>query len=319
MIKDWVEELMQLMCVREISLDSIKAAQRLKHRNFPASLYKFRGVDKYSLSNLRDATLHLNFAKTFNDPYDSAVDFDPCFGLTTVERVLNRIQGVSADMLQAVLSAENPMLEVLKLHFSQSDAIGQIDEEALAKVACELNGNYQTFATKAVTEMNRQLQGSYKICSLTERLDSLPLWAHYASNHKGFVMEYDFRSLPFESVVGLSLWPVRYSGVFNASELLLGLQTGQPFNNLFGLIAALHKSPDWKYEEEWRLVLVDSEDDPPINFCAPLKAVCLGSEIKKSDEDLVVREALVAGVPVFKMRLVPHEFRMEAVLFEAGS
>lgn len=318
MYKDWVEELMQLMCVRQISLDSIEAAQRLKHRNFPESLYKFRGVDKWSLSNLRDATLHLNFAKAFNDPYDSAVDFDPCFGLTTAGRLLNRIKGVSVDMRQVVLSAEDPMLEALKLHFSQSDANGQIDEEALAKIAYELNGSFQTFATQAVTEMNRQLRRSYKICSLTERLDSLPLWAHYANNHKGFVMEYDFRSLPFESIVGLSLWPVRYSGVFNASELLLGLQTGEPFNNLFGLIAALHKSPDWKYEEEWRLVLVDSPDDPPRNFCAPLKAVYLGSDIKDSDEDLVVQAALVAGVPVFKMRLVPHEFRMEAVLYEAG-
>ena len=310
MYKDWVEELMQHMCVREISLDSIKAAQRLKHRNFPESLYKFRGVNECSLSNLRDATLHLTFAKTFNDPYDSVADFDPCFGLTTVERVLSRIQGASADMRQAILSAEDPMLEVLRILFSQSDAIGQV---ALSKLACELNGNYRAFATKAVTEMNRQLQGIYKICSLTERLDSLPLWAHYASNHEGFVMEYDFRSLPFESVVGLSLWTVRYSGVFNASELLLGLQTGQPFNILFGLIAALHISPDWKYEEEWRLVLVDGEDAPPINFCAPLKAVYLGSKINKSKEDLVVREALVAGVSVFKMRLVPHEFRMEAV------
>lgn len=98
MFEDWVEELMQLMCVREISLDSIKAAQRLKHRNFPESLYKFRGVNECSLSKLRYATLHLTFAKTFNEPYDSAADFDPYFGLATVERVLSRIQGASADM-----------------------------------------------------------------------------------------------------------------------------------------------------------------------------------------------------------------------------
>lgn len=126
-------------------------------------------------------------------------------------------------------------------------------------------------------------------------------------------MGYDFRRLPLENVLGLSLWPVRYSGVFDASDLLRGIEPGQPLNNLFGLIAALHKSSDWSYGQEWRLVVVDGLSEPPRNFPAPLQAVYLGSQISEEDESSVVRESLVAGVPVFKMRLVPHEFRMEAV------
>lgn len=313
MSKDWVEELMQLMCARDLPLENISAAQQMKRRHFPASLYKFREVNEYSLSNLRDATLHLTFASTFNDPYDSAVDFDPHFGTTHAELFLDRTEGVSEESRLAILSAEDPMLEVVRYHHTQADAAGQVGEEVLAKIAAVIKDIHAGFVAKIVTEMNSQLQNSYKICSLTERLDSLPLWAHYAKNHTGFAMGYDFRCLPFKSLVGLSLWPVRYSGVFNASDLLRGIKPGQPFNNLFGVIAALHKSPDWKYEEEWRLVLADSPKEPPRNFVAPLKAVYLGSKISEADENSVLEDALIAGVPVFKMRLIPHEFRMEAV------
>ena len=313
MSKDWVEELMQLMCARNLPLENISAAQQMKRRHFPASLYKFREVNEYSLRNLRDATLHLTFASTFNDPYDSAVEFDPLFGTTHAESMLERTEGISEDSRLAILTAKDPILEVVRYYHTQTDAGCPISEDVLAKIAAVIKDSHAGFVANNVTEMNKMLQHSYKICSLTERLDSLPLWAHYTKNHTGFAMEYDFRSLPLENLVGLSLWPVRYSGVFNASDLLRGVKPGQPFNNLFGLIAALHKSPDWAYEEEWRLVLVDSWKEPPINLFAPLKAVYLGSKISEDDENSVLRDALRAGVPVFKMRLVPHEFRMEAM------
>ncbi|SDH49907.1 DUF2971 domain-containing protein [Pseudomonas panipatensis] len=313
MPKDWVEELMQLMCASNLPQENIRTAQQLKRRNFPESLYKFREVNDYSLSNLRDSTLHLTFASNFNDPYDSAVNFDPHFGKSHIELLLEHTEGIYEEDRQSILCASDPILELVKHDYSQIDAATQIGDEELAKVATVIKDSHANFIAKTITEMNRQIQNSYKICSLTERLDSLPLWAHYAKDHTGFAMRYDFRGLPPENMVGLLLWPVIYSGVFNASNLLRGANSGKAFNNLFGVIAALHKSPDWDYEEEWRLVLPDSKDEPPRNLFAPLKAVYLGSKISESNETLVIREAHAAGIPVFKMRLIPHEFRMEAV------
>ncbi|MBK5345541.1 DUF2971 domain-containing protein [Pseudomonas sp. TH49] len=312
MSKDWVEDLMQLMCVPALSLENIRAAQELKFSKFPSKLYKFREVNEYSLNNLREATLHLTFASNFNDPYDSAVDFDPHFGVTHAELLLEGIEDVSERDRSAILEATDPVLEVVRLLYARSDEVVTVDEKVLEVIADVIKNNHAGFVAKTVEELNGKLQNSYKICSLTERLDSLPLWAHYAKNHSGFAMEYDFRSLPFDSLLGLALWPVRYSGVFNASDLLLGVKTKKSFNNLFGIIAALHKSPDWFYEEEWRLVLADSASMPPKNYKVPLRAVYLGSKISEGDESLILREAAVTGIPVFKMRLVPHEFRMEA-------
>ncbi|UST81480.1 DUF2971 domain-containing protein [Pseudomonas siliginis] len=313
MSKDWIEDLMRLMCVPQLPLENIRAAQEMKYSKFPTRLYKFREVNKYSLDNLRDATLHLTFASNFNDPYDSAVDFDPHFGSTHAELLLDGIEDISQSERSAILDAADPVLEVVRLLLSRSDELAEVDGKELLAIAAVFKESHAGFVAKTVNELNIKLQNSYKICSLTERLDSLPLWAHYANNHSGFAMEYDFQSLPLESLLGLALWPVRYSGVFRASDLLVGVKTKSAFNNLFGVIAALHKSPDWSYEEEWRLVLADSASEPPRNYRAPLKAVYLGSKISESDESLIIQEAAVAGIPVFKMRLVQHEFRMEAI------
>ncbi|MEW5713928.1 DUF2971 domain-containing protein [Pseudomonas sp. SB113] len=313
MSREWVEDLIKLIGSRSLPLENISAAQDLKYKNFPKSLYKIREVNKYSLNNLRESTLHLTFASRFNDPYDSAVDFDPDFGHSYVESLLEYFKDLSVSDRQIILSAKDPIRELIKHIPTQTDKaeLGDGELNALCEV---LTSGHAKFAAETVNKMNYLLQNSYKICSLTERLDSLPLWAHYAKNHTGFAMEYDFQRLPPKDLLGLSLWPVRYSGVFNASELLRGVMPGQSFNNLFGLVAALHKSPDWAYEEEWRLVLIDGPNDPARNLIAPLKAVYLGSKISDEDEALVVREAHTAGVPVFRMRLVPHKFSMEAVL-----
>lgn len=309
MCKGWIDELMDMISRRELSNDAIRSAQELKHSNFPGSLYKYRRVNDYSLRNLSDGSLYLAAANTFNDPYDSAVSFDPLFGETYVGSLSDSI-GLSLERRSEILNGPDPLRAILEEILNIS---GQTIESAqLDVIQSMMSERHETMKAEIVTGMNERIRSSYKICSLTERLDSLPLWAHYADNHKGFAMEYDFKSLPFENMMSLMLWPVRYIGIFNAADMLKGVRPGMGFNNLFALVAALHKSPDWAYEQEWRLVLPDGKVESARNFKAPLKAVYLGKNISSDDERLVRDSARIANVPVFKMRLVPHQFKMES-------
>jgi hypothetical protein len=85
------------------------------------------------------------------------------------------------------------------------------------------------------------------VLSLTERFDSLPMWAHYAANARGYVVcfqELD-REYTGDTTGSLNaLKPVRYV------DDLLGL-THDPStqDNLF-----FCKFQDWSYEREWRIV-----------------------------------------------------------------
>lgn len=48
-----------------------------------------------------------------------------------------------------------------------------------------------------------------KVCSFFECLDSLPMWAYYADNHRGLCMEYDLHSLPDE--INENIYPILYT------------------------------------------------------------------------------------------------------------
>jgi Protein of unknown function (DUF2971) len=85
------------------------------------------------------------------------------------------------------------------------------------------------------------------ILSLTERFDSLPMWAHYGAQAKGYVIRFaDLgREFPGDATGSLNApMPVQYV------EDLVGM-THDPAtqNNLF-----FCKFQDWSYEREWRVV-----------------------------------------------------------------
>ena len=85
------------------------------------------------------------------------------------------------------------------------------------------------------------------VLSLTERFDSLPMWAHYGAQAKGYVLRFDGLTGEFcgDGTGSLNaLRPVRYV------KDLVGV-THDPVTqeNIF-----LCKFEDWSYEQEWRVI-----------------------------------------------------------------
>lgn len=159
---------------------------------------------------------------------------------------------------------------------------------------------------------NETIKKGYKICSLSERVDSMLMWSHYAKNHTGFVMEYDFNSLPLSDVRSRSLWPVIYDDkLFDASRFMREQSESGAYNNLFGIIASIHKAKDWQYEQEWRLIIPLGPDEPPFNYSVPTpKAIYLGSKVSNEDRIKISNIANKKGIPVYKMKLSHDRFNM---------
>jgi hypothetical protein len=87
------------------------------------------------------------------------------------------------------------------------------------------------------------------VLSLTEKADNLLMWAHYAQQHTGFVIEFDADNLFFhqrrtESDEFGYLRKVNYS--VNRPNVVLTKVTS---TDMF-----LTKSKDWEYEQEWRML-----------------------------------------------------------------
>lgn len=100
----------------------------------------------------------------------------------------------------------------------------------------------------------------FGILSLTKKKDNLIMWAHYAKNHEGFVIEFNtqhpfFNQTKNEADKIRKLYEVRYVKerpvmTLYTPEMPNGEFLQYLMDNIF-----LSKSKDWKNEKEWRIIL----------------------------------------------------------------
>ena len=325
--KEWIEELRGYFFSHRYRDLDIDAAMRLKSKNIPKSLYKYREINSYALNNLLSDTVWCANAEDFNDPYDSSL----CFDLTgdffdekffyhfNQHQIENGNSGISVNAIQKISASTDPLRTLIDVASAESgESISNDMAETLHRVLTD-------FTKKQMVEMNERfneaIKKGYKVCSLSERVDSMLMWSHYARNHTGFVMEYDFNSLPLSDVRSRSLWPVIYDDkLFGVSKFMREQSESGAFNNLFGIIASIHKAKDWQYEQEWRLVIPLGPEEPPFNYSVPTpKAIYLGSKV--GDEDMIKISNIASrkGIPVFKMKLAHDRFNMVPEPLESGA
>lgn len=105
-------------------------------------------------------------------------------------------------------------------------------------------------------ELGLPFYTDYGIISLTETKDNLLMWSHYADEHNGFVVEFDSRHEFFTSKFHSENNPClgKASRVLYRKERLcnLGEYLMEPF---------FHKSDEWAYEKESRLILSFQDAD----------------------------------------------------------
>lgn len=314
---DWKEQLRGYFFAPNPKDMNIEAAMLLKHKHIPRALYKYRCVTEYSLSNLASDTLWCGNASQFSDPYDTALsfNFDDNFLRSLMVQSLrqqkNDLNGLLGEGdIDAIETATDPMKQLISQIASVYPTLSDDMQGALYDA---IGKAWQNQMGEMVRSFSAIMQDGYKICSLSERCDSLPMWAHYTGNHSGFVAEYDFSKLAPDDVRARSLWPVIYSeALFDASAYIAESISGD-FNNLFGIIAALHKSSDWSYENEWRIILPLGPGSAPLNYSVPTPVrILLGARISQGDEVKVRSIAEEKAIEVRKMEIDPNQFKMLA-------
>lgn len=114
----------------------------------------------------------------------------------------------------------------------------------------------------------------FGVFCMTRKNDNILMWAHYASNHEGFCLEFETRSDFFARAK-----EVRYESELPQANLL------GPWDALIehAAEALLTKAEDWRYEEEWRII--DLDNGPGIQKCPPesISGVIFGSRMSARD------------------------------------
>ena len=169
---------------------------------------------------------------------------------------------------------------------------------------------------------------------LSERYNNILMWAHYAENHKGFVVEYDSNTLKTECMQcpqgkdysncekwkQVMLLPILYTNQrYDATKYIYDNILIKTFNQLripngwmleddFAQYKInIFKQKSWAYEREWRLQLYRTNRDKFIEV-KPV-AIYLGCRIAKCYEDILVKYAQEKNIKIYKMNENPSKLK----------
>jgi Protein of unknown function (DUF2971) len=122
--------------------------------------------------------------------------------------------------------------------------------------------NFMEDLAQSIRMLQLNASAKYGVFCLSERYDSLLMWAHYASNHEGFVVEFDAAhkwlsqrkvKAKYDDLAAGGLHKITYSDERPTATILMqSLTKISPLSNLID--SYFIKGNDWSYEREWRLV-----------------------------------------------------------------
>ncbi|HWQ88737.1 MAG TPA: DUF2971 domain-containing protein [Desulfitobacteriaceae bacterium] len=311
---DWITQFTDMIFPLNRDQLNIEGAYLLKNQHLPKSIFKYCKVDKKSIKNLEEDTIWLADPSTFNDPYDCAhtVDFSRIQQQQSSELFEKFMQerghdsNLTIDQKKTLAISPDPVSELMEIHLS-----GKPPEKREGIKSALISLQDKKYADLSVTS-SETFASSFKLCSFSERNDSMLMWAHYASYHRGFCVEYDLENIPYSDYRRRFLYPVIYSDLmFDATQLFMKKKEDQSLNILHWHLAALLKAKDWKYEMEWRLVfangIVDSERSYSIG---KPKMVYFGTKISQPNQDRLIEICKRRNIPYVKMKAHHSMFKL---------
>lgn len=117
---------------------------------------------------------------------------------------------------------------------------------------------------------------------------NLPMWAHYADNHEGLVLEFDTQHMGVQENGELRCFEVDYALSFpRLPDYLAALRATENGDmRSFARLFFCRKSRDWKHENEWRFFA--GKPDSFIEFEPPmLSSIIFGWKMPESTRKLV--------------------------------
>ena len=313
--------------------------------NTPARVYRFRRCSNHSISELCQCIISFMHGDKINDDFDGMLFFDRDKILANIQSVLEKddfakiVRNIQKENFPPILQNRLPawMLTVLQ------QKAQQIPVEEIGFILQELYDQFVDQLDISSAGLRSIIQKNIPFACFSANISSPTMWGYYADSGKGFALGYDFRNQNYTSCdtcavrrqcpsdTQCTLAPVIYDDErVDATELAewafktklyydLGLAElfGEAAKNIacpdsfMQTKVLLHKSTDWKHEQEWRLIFSNRS---PANMqqghpCAKKKPVALylGRNISGPHEKLLRHIAAEKEIPVYKMEIDHHQ------------
>jgi hypothetical protein len=294
---NWVESYWSFMARQDF-----EEAIPLKEQHFPRSLFKYRPPNDYTIQMVKECYLWLADIETLNDPFEGLIQFDndEClrayYAASESQIQFTMLTGhrMTKEEVHILSTAAKPFKEYIRICKERGIPLGLTEEEHLAKV--------QKRWSEIIREQNRNI----RICSFSKTNTSTLMWSHYADDHKGICIEYDFL---FEDSIRPFVQPVFYRKDLHKIGLF------EEYDTMQMIAANLIKSPSWSYEKEWRLTIFKQREHFFQKLSSPKPtAIYLGARINEPGTDFeqqIIAIAQVQKIPMFQMQRNPRSFNLD--------
>lgn len=158
-----------------------------------------------------------------------------------------------------------------------------------------------------------EVKDSVRVVCLSEVKDSMLMWSHYAQNHTGFCIEYEFET---NDKFDIFLHQVEYTKdryIVSKSDI-----SNKKSDWIYKTTCC--KSDAWSYEKEWRIVTANFEEMVLKNLEGKyvfdlktnIKAFYLGAKIAENFKKEIIEFGQKNNIHVYQMVLSPNTYDLEA-------
>jgi hypothetical protein len=218
--------------------------------------YKYMTADT-AKKVLEKVSLRWASSALFNDPFDVQFDLRVEYDR---ERVIDQALQNIVDLYMGRRHMPRDANKLAQgIRWLQHNAPGLKEADLKAKFRESMNEGMDNAAKNMPKnhEEMRAILSKHKLLCFSEVYDNILMWAHYAKDHTGAVMEFSYIE-KLDSAWGAAK-PVRYRKVMPYlvnEEKLVKLLSGEGTIATPDLFeeAVYVKALDWAYEREWRLV-----------------------------------------------------------------
>lgn len=296
----------------------------------PNALYKYRECNENSFSAFFEDRIYFNTPSNFNDPFDCSVYIDK-------KKIVNEIKSLynidypkilldirkSSYLIESAFSANE--LPLVKQIYDYVKGLSDKDFELLHIDKLLLKNQIDNYISQMELFADAIIKDNTFnnfISCFSENIDSILMWSHYANNHKGFALQYEFVSDEMgqfnEPDFLFQIHPVIYDNTridataYVAEWLKFAIarfyskedyKFSMP-DELFYTKAFTLKSIVWKYEKEWRIICSSRQNlNSPISITVKPKSIFLGAKISNINRQILINIATQKKIPIYEMLL----------------
>ncbi len=331
----------------QYNLDTYRELQELVMNNIPQQLYRYRSFNYNNLDALEKGLIFGTVPDNMNDPFDSIPSYDIQKIKNTIlsskpESIIENTNKLLENTLDFYLQKCRPEdSELIKHQYQEllllksEGKLSEVVTNLFFETKENLLRNLDDFATKSIDSLIKFANTTY-VSSFTTDIKNELMWGHYADGHRGFALEYDFNSINgictkvCDKVVcaklklRIPILPVLYGeSRFDANDYIIDCienEFNKSFSNgTFDFFMALklfmYKNKAWQYEDEWRLVFTELNENK-FGFLDILPThIFVGSKASKNLVKLIANIAHSKGIPISR-EVVNYDVSKPIITFE---